>query len=100
MIGRVLEIFAAVAAFVGGVVLLTLESAGSGSYSLTGHTVFEGLAHGAGLYVIARSYFMIRSTGYADESLDELRQIVRALHGQTASQWRAESDDVDTRPGE
>lgn len=74
--GRVLDILASVACWVGGFVLLTLQSADSTSYSLTGHTVFEGIAHGVGLYCIGKGLFIARSSYYEGETAVATRKLV------------------------
>jgi hypothetical protein len=101
-VGRLLDVLASAAAFAGGVVLLTLQSANTSGYSLTGHNVFEGVSHGIGLYVLGKALFMLRTTGFADLGMIELRSISETLRrqtaeisSQTASKWRPDEDETD-----
>jgi hypothetical protein len=69
----------------GGVIMLIFEgsadpSTGVGSgYSLTGHTIFETIAHGLGLYCIGRGIFIVLSADFIHELRADVREIATSL---------------------
>jgi hypothetical protein len=56
-----LTVVGGVVCIAGGIILLVFESAGSHGYSLTGHNVFETVAHGVGLYCMGKGLLAMAS---------------------------------------
>jgi hypothetical protein len=81
--GRWIEVLAAVAAIVGGVILLQFTSTdvngGSNGYSFTGRNIFETVSHGVGLYLIARGVMMGRASHLAETQRDEAHRTTEAV---------------------
>jgi hypothetical protein len=78
-----MDIIAAIAAVVGGIILLQFVSAGvngaNQSYSFTGRNIFETVSHGVGLYLVARGIMIARASHLAAAARDEAQRTTEAV---------------------
>jgi hypothetical protein len=68
--GRLLDVLATLAAIGAGLYLLSIQS-------VAGNTVFEAMAHGIGVYFIAKGFFIARSTHLQAESAGYLETLTQ-----------------------
>lgn len=70
-IGRLIDVAAALLAIAAGVYLLQSNSVSTAD----GTSWFQVIAHGLGLYFIARGLFMMRAAWFGSRSVDHLRYL-------------------------